>query len=470
MNHDKSLSRTAAKGAENSRFKAFIRFEGRLLQRIHSRFFSERGNAKRASRWTSVVGFFAVTACLLFGAIQLQAKSNNDDPAAHALFDKMIETLCNAESLSYKSDYKIGRGDRVISGFAYTAWMKKPKYFRIESIGNDGKKAGTFVGDGEYLWVYWPGERPPFTIEERHGEFGEEARSKVYIKEATPTTKEGDSIWYKIEWLGVGTLRPIIDPSTFHGYGYTISFLKPRIHEVKNIGMENIGDIECDIIELRVELRQEENWQFWLSKRDHLPRKLKRILPRSNGNIITEELWSDVSVDTDIPAEKFTWTPPQGWSQYHLPDPEEGLLKPGQDVPDFELLSAEGTKIKLSDYRGKIVWYYSWWSNVPDCRLEMCELQKYYQKYKDKNLVVLGFNCHDDKQKALDFLRHNTVTFPNVIDMSDAAKNYTMSRVMLSYIIDTEGKVVDCWFGGYDPNYERAIAALKKLGVEIEKP
>jgi peroxiredoxin len=98
--------------------------------------------------------------------------------------------------------------------------------------------------------------------------------------------------------------------------------------------------------------------------------------------------------------------------------------------------------------------------------MEMPHLQEYYLKYKGKNLVVLGFNCSDKKETALDFMQKNSVTFPNVIDSSDAAQNYTMSRVLLSYIIDKEGKVVDAWYG-YDKDHQRAIAALQKLGLKL---
>lgn len=88
--------------------------------------------------------------------------------------------------------------------------------------------------------------------------------------------------------------------------------------------------------------------------------------------------------------------------------------------------------------------------------------------------MVLGFNCSDDKQIALDFLRENSATFPNILDSSDAAtrtgfEGYKMSGVPLNYIIDREGKVVDAWYG-YEKGHKRAKAALEKLGLELEGP
>ena len=84
-------------------------------------------------------------------------------------------------------------------------------------------------------------------------------------------------------------------------------------------------------------------------------------------------------------------------------------------------------------------------------------------------MVILGFNCSDDKQIALEFMRENSATFPNILDSSDTARRtgfdgYKMSGVPLNYIIDREGKVVDTWYG-YEKGHKRALAALEKAGV-----
>jgi glutathione peroxidase-family protein len=52
----------------------------------------------------------------------------------------------------------------------------------------------------------------------------------------------------------------------------------------------------------------------------------------------------------------------------------------------------------------------------------MCHLQELYTKYKSKGLVVLGFDASDDKKIALQLLRENGATFPNILDSSDAAQ------------------------------------------------
>jgi hypothetical protein len=104
----------------------------------------------------------------------------------------------------------------------------------------------------------------------------------------------------------------------------------------------------------------------------------------------------------------------------------------------------------------------------------MRHLQQFHLKYKDKGLVVLGFDCSDDKNIALEMLRENDATFTNIIDSSEAALKTSFhdyqtkgaSAVPMSYVIDRDGVIVDAWYG-YDEGEPKAIAALKKAGGEL---
>ena len=103
----------------------------------------------------------------------------------------------------------------------------------------------------------------------------------------------------------------------------------------------------------------------------------------------------------------------------------------------------------------------------------MCHLQGLHEKYCDKGLVILGFNCSDDKQIAMEFFRENSATFPTILDSSEAANrvsfdDYKCTGVPLNYIIDKEGKIVDAWYG-YEEGHKRALVALEKAGLKLEE-
>ena len=264
-------------------------------------------------------------------------------------------------------------------------------------------------------------------------------------------------------------MSAIIDPGIFNGY---TDSLVPYLDGVRYRGSDKIGDQVCDVIEVSF-MKRQRTWYIWLSKQDYLPRRMKEII-RATKDYIGVERWFDVTINAKIPDEKFAWSPPEGWQQWEMPRPEDKLLKAGAKAPDFNLPAVDGGKIRLSDYCGKIVWLYIWQAGEPACREEMGHLQELYKKYKDKDIVILGFNCADDKQIALDFIRENSATFPNILDSSYATRklvfdgyNNRSQKVPLSYIIDREGKVADAWFG-YEKGHKRAIAVLEKLGVTLE--
>ncbi len=274
-----------------------------------------------------------------------------DEPQARVLYDKMIEALRRPRTLSFKSEYRWEAQGQELGHCFYTVWLKKPNYFRVEGNHSDGRLAGTIVGDGDTLWLFWAGDRPHFSVEDQ--ETYDKTRSDVYMTKPAPLARH--SIGHEVGLLGTGMSMPVIDPSTFHGY---TDSLQPYLDGVMGMGVETVGDEECDVIEASL-MKRQRSWYLWLSKKDHLPRKLKQVV-RVSHDIIMHEVWSGIVMDAEMPAEKFVWTPPEGWQRWELPKPEDLLLKPGTPAPDFELATADETKIKLSDFRDKIVWLYIW--------------------------------------------------------------------------------------------------------------
>ena len=162
-----------------------------------------------------------------------------DEPAAHALYDKMIEAMHKADSLSYVSRYEWDFENRRGS-CTYRVWLKKPNYFRLETRSSSGEEGGVIVGDGGTLWKYWPKGRPKHPLEE--SEVYEKTRLTSYMKDAAPLG--GHSIGHETESLGVGLIRPVLDPSAFHDG--LVDSLQSYLDGVKYLGTENVGAEECD--------------------------------------------------------------------------------------------------------------------------------------------------------------------------------------------------------------------------------
>jgi outer membrane lipoprotein-sorting protein len=270
-----------------------------------------------------------------------------DEPKARALYEKMIETMRQAESLCYTAE--CGSPDHRQG--SYTVWMKKPNYFRVETANRRGEKCGTIVGDGEHLWIFWPGECPLLSPEEKDNY--EKSQFDLYIKKDTPVSKH--SLGHEITRCGAGLGMAIIDPSMFHGY---TDSLQPYLDGARFMGTDKIKGKEYDVIEVSF-MKRQRSWYLWLSREDHLPRKLIQVV-RVSKDLLGYEEWSDVTINAEIPQDKFVWSPPAGWRRWERPVLEDSLLALRQAAPDFELTLIDGKKVKLSDYKGKIVWLYLW--------------------------------------------------------------------------------------------------------------
>jgi hypothetical protein len=70
-----------------------------------------------------------------------------DDPNAHKIYDKMIETIQNANTMYYESDLEQSIDGANIGKGHYKIWLKKPNYVRIEAYRYE-KAKGVLIGEG----------------------------------------------------------------------------------------------------------------------------------------------------------------------------------------------------------------------------------------------------------------------------------------------------------------------------------
>jgi outer membrane lipoprotein-sorting protein len=286
-----------------------------------------------------------VSACLCATAL---AQAFSGDAEGRANYDRMVGALAQAKTLRYVCEQRREYGTWKSGLARYRVWLQKPNHFRIETVRERG---GTLIGDGEYMWVHWPKDRPFFSTEER-ADWEATARN-VYMRDRTPVARH--SIAHKLSVLGGGLGMAIINPSLFHG---AKSSLDPYLDGVKSLGKRSVDGEMCDGFEISY-MKHQRSQYVWISRRDHLPRELKEVV-RVSKHLANYERWMMVEIDAELDESLFRWTPPPGWKRWRLPKQSDRLLKTGATAPDFKLRSTKRRKIGLADYRGKVVWLVFW--------------------------------------------------------------------------------------------------------------
>lgn len=76
-------------------------------------------------------------------------------------------------------------------------------------------------------------------------------------------------------------------------------------------------------------------------------------------------------------------------------------LKIGDSAPSFELLNQDGIKIALKDFIGKwVVVYFYPKDNTPGCTTEACDFSENYEKFSQKNTLIIGISPDSPQSHA----------------------------------------------------------------------
>lgn len=117
-------------------------------------------------------------------------------------------------------------------------------------------------------------------------------------------------------------------------------------------------------------------------------------------------------------------------------------LTVGKVAPDFELPDLTEQEVRLSDYRGKVVFLNFWATWCKPCKEEMPSMEVLYRQFKDDGLVVLAVSIDrvTTKDDIPPFVKSMDLSFPVLVDSwGQTDKRYKLMGVPETYIIDQEG-------------------------------
>lgn len=134
------------------------------------------------------------------------------------------------------------------------------------------------------------------------------------------------------------------------------------------------------------------------------------------------------------------------------------LIHAGDIAPDFTVEMLDGSKVTLSELRGKVVLVGFWATWCPPCRLELSHMQKdVIDRFAGKDLVVLPISRGEKRKTVEDYIAKMGYTFPIGLDGDQSIyKKYASNYIPRSFVVGRDGKVVYVAVG-YDEQIAKEI-------------
>ncbi|HCY36932.1 MAG: hypothetical protein DKM50_09625 [Candidatus Margulisiibacteriota bacterium] len=121
----------------------------------------------------------------------------------------------------------------------------------------------------------------------------------------------------------------------------------------------------------------------------------------------------------------------------------------------FNLTNAEGTGKQnvgaLISGKAAIINIWATW--CPPCRAEIPDLVEVYNKYKNKNVVIVGISVDSDSSSVKAFVKENKITYPLLMDDGSISEEFGVRGIPTTLFVNRKGRVVNKKVGYADKQF-----------------
>lgn len=112
----------------------------------------------------------------------------------------------------------------------------------------------------------------------------------------------------------------------------------------------------------------------------------------------------------------------------------------GKPAPSFTIPSVNGKPTSLADFRGHVVVMNLWATWCPPCRSEMPDLERLYEAYRNRGLVVIGVDQGESRERTVAFAHSLGIRYPILLDnQQQYGRTYIALGLPTTIIINRNG-------------------------------
>jgi peroxiredoxin len=150
-----------------------------------------------------------------------------------------------------------------------------------------------------------------------------------------------------------------------------------------------------------------------------------------------------------------------------LPGRVQAAPKPGQQAPDFKVVTTSGQPVSLANYQGRVLVmdFFATW--CPPCKAAIPHLIAMNRKYGKQGLQILGQSLDDGGERLVkSFISDYRINYPVALATDKVETDYGIISVPVMMVIDKKGRVAEVYRGFSDEIGRSMENLIKKLLAE----
>jgi thiol-disulfide isomerase/thioredoxin len=139
------------------------------------------------------------------------------------------------------------------------------------------------------------------------------------------------------------------------------------------------------------------------------------------------------------------------------------MAQSAQPIASLFLQDLHGRRLRLADYRGKVVLVNFWATWCQPCRAEIPDLIKKQREYRDQGLQIVGVTYPPEKSSEVRrFVRQLRINYPVAMGTRASRARFSSSETLpITVVIDRHGVVKDVIEGiMYEDEFEQKVKPL----------